>query len=118
MRTQQYERADRVGAAPGECLAVLGIQRFGYEEKAIEPVRKTQTRSDTKRNPRIPIADNPADHRTESESNSKRSADQAERASAFFLRCDIRDVGECRRDGRTGYAGNDSANKQPAECWG
>ena len=40
----------------------------------------------------------------------KRSTDEPERAGLFFFRCDIRDIGKCRRDGRTSNARNKSAN--------
>src|ERR687887_838311 len=111
MRTEQYERADRVGAAPGEFLAVLRFEGFRHEQEAVEPVRKTERGCDPKRHSRIAVADNTSDHRTQSESNPKRSTDQAKRARPFFFRRDIGDVGKRSRNGRTGNAGNDSADK-------
>src|SRR5262249_11958187 len=102
MRTEQYERTDWIGAAPSECLAVLRIQGFGYKQEPVEPVRKTQSRCHPKSHAWIAVADRSSNHRTQSESNPKRSTDEAERAGAFFFRCDIGDVGERRRDSRTG----------------
>ena len=59
-RTQQMQRADRVGAAPAQWRAAIPGQRLRQDQQAIKGVGKTQGCRDPEREPRLDTAEQSA----------------------------------------------------------
>src|SRR6267143_425676 len=100
---------------PSMAFSSFRRERFRKDEKAIEGIGETQRSGSPKREPQIDVAKIAAHRRTDDEAEAKRRADQAELFWPFFRRSDIGDVSETCGHVRSGNAGDDPADKQPAE---
>src|ERR1700730_1212450 len=66
--------------------------------------------------PRIRVTHQTTDHRTQSEADTKCSADHTESPSALLFWNNIGNVSHRCRDTRSGDSGNDAADEEPADC--
>ena len=112
---EQPQRADRVCAGPAERHAPLGRQGFGQDEIAVGRVCKGQACRHPERQPRVQVAHDAAERRSQHEADAEGRTDQPERAGAVLRRRHVRDVGvgrgeACRRDAR-----DDAAEEQPRQ---
>jgi hypothetical protein len=115
LRAQQPERAQRIGALPGERHAALRRQRFGQYEPAERGVDQARCGRHPERQARIEADQEAADRRPEHEAQAEGQADDAERLGPAVLRCYIGDVGEGGADRGRRDAGDDPADEQEGE---
>ena len=115
MRGEQFQRAERVGAAPGKRRPVLRLERFRQHQQPVEEGRAAQGGCEPERRPRRNLAEQAADHRPGDEAGAEGGADQPVGAGASFRRGDVGHVGEHRGERRRGDAGDDAAERQPPE---
>ena len=115
MRSQQDERADRIGAPPAERRALLRRQRFRKDQEPVEAVEQAQARRDPERQARIVAAGNAADRRPEHEAGAERDAEHAEQRRALVRLGDVGDIGIAGRDAGGANAGDDPPDEQPGQ---
>ena len=115
MRPEEIHGAKRIGHVPRRFGSSFRRERFRKYEEAIEGIGETQRSGSPERKPQIDIAKIPAHGRTDDEAEAERRADQAELFWPFFRRSDIGDVSETCGHVGSGNAGDDPADKQPAE---
>src|SRR5437773_12109381 len=92
MRAQQRKRAHRVRTAQLELFSLISGQGFRNEEVTPEPIRQAKSCCNPKRQTRTDVARQSTNRRAERESDAERDADQAERSSSLFSRCNVGDV--------------------------
>src|SRR2546425_5348265 len=115
MRTQQLQRAYRIGATPGKRGASLAGQRLGQDEKTIHCIGKAESGGNPKGKTWIKVAQQTADRRSHNKPKSKCGAQHSESSGAFVWRSDIGDISSSGRDTCRSDTGDDSADKQPTE---
>src|SRR5204863_9053179 len=111
MRSEQGERADRVGAAQRELFAVFVAQRFRDENVAVEPVRQAKSGRNPEGQTRTDVCQRSTNSRAQNETDTKRYADHTECASAFFFRNNVGNIGHASWNARSGNSGNNPAEK-------
>src|SRR6266480_1947176 len=116
MRSEQGERADRVGAAQCEFFTVFVAQRFRDENVAVEPVRQAKSGRNPEGQTRTDVCQRSTNSRAQNETDTKRYDDHAESAGAFFFRNNVGNIGHGSWNAGGSNSRNDPTNKQPCNC--
>ncbi len=116
--TEQGERADGVGAGPGEGTAVFFRKGFGQDEETVEAVDEREGSGDPEGKARVDVAEKSSDGGTEDEACAEGSVQHAEGGGAALAGGDVGHVGHGGGDAGRGEARDDAAEKEPVECGG
>src|SRR5205823_3541479 len=116
MRSEQGERADRIGPAQREFFAVFVSQRFRDENVAVEPVRQAKSGRNPEGQTRTDVCQRSTNSRAQNETDTKRYADHAESAGAFFFRNNVGNISHGSGNAGGSNSRNDPTNKQPTNC--
>lgn len=118
MAAEQGERADGVGARPGEGAAVLQGEGFGQDEEPIESVDKREAAGGPEGKARVDVAEQATDGGAEDEAGSEGCVQHAKGGGAALARGDVGHVGHGGGDAGGGEAGDDASEEEPVECRG
>src|SRR5207248_5250335 len=91
-------------------------QRFRDENVAVDPVRQAKPGGNPERQTGTDVSQRPANSRTQNEPETKRYADHAESAGAFFFWNNVGNIGHGGWNARSGNSGNNPAEKKPCNC--
>src|SRR6202030_792938 len=118
MRTEERQRAERIGHVPRGFGAPLLRKRFGKNEKTIHGIGEAERGSGPKGKAQVDVAEESTDGRSDDEAHAERSSEITELLGAFVGRGDVGDVGEGAGNIGGGDAGNDAAHEKPFERGG
>ncbi len=112
------QRPERIGAFQIEGPAVFLRQRFRQQEPCGDEIRHRQKPGPEKGNARPKLAEQPADHRPDSEADAEGNADQAEIAGTVLVIADIGDIGRASGETAAGNTGKQPPDDQHPETRG
>ena len=114
-RPRARKRPERVRAREREGAALLGGQRLGEDEEAVEEVQAVEPRGDEVRQAQPVVAEGAAERGAEDEAEAEDGADEAEARRALLGGRDVGDVRGGGREARAGDAGDDAPDEEPPE---